>query len=743
MGKQTLLVSTALAALWAASFPAMAAETPDRADNYDEIVVTAQRRSERLQDVPLTVVSVNAESLQRAGVRSVADLGSVVSGFTNGATGSLSSPALRGVTSTNTLAGAENPIALYVDGIYQSTPLILNSEIPDVARIEVLKGPQGTLFGRNATGGAIQVFTKDPSFQPAMDIKLSLGYYTGDGGSRAAPHTRAQGFATMPLIADKVAVSVAGGYTYTPGYLTNDLNGKRVGETSRSNARAKLLLTPAEGTRVLLSAFYLRDAGGLQTTGAYKGLSAAAAYPGSVVPNRPWHTAYGLLPLEEVYTSLRQYGFSGRVEQDFDIGKVTALVGYTKTKVLNGKSDINFAASTAACYFTFACIYYDYPQHSRETSAELNFASRDFGILSFVAGLYYYNNKGGDTRQIQRLLAPLAPGVFPIVLGVDQFNFKAYAAYAEATVKPTDRLSLIGGVRVSSEPRSEVQPVPVFQAKKKTFKSITPRASIKYDVTDELNAYGTVSVGYRSGLPGLANTAFGQAPIKPEKLYSYEAGLKYANPTASANLSVFYYNYKNKQEQVTLGATTGVINVGKATIFGVDFDGRLRVSDNFSLNVAATYMPKAKYESFPVATGISTNRIPFDPSMPPFNCSPGGACGAFIPVVFDASGQRQLRSPKLTGSFTVAYENGPFDASATVAYSSKVIHIITEDITQKRYATINAQVGYKLSNAVRMSVYGRNLSNHKVINGALSSTAAFGALFGPPREVGVAVGYTY
>ena len=242
MGKQTLLVSTALAALWAASFPAMAAETPDRADNYDEIVVTAQRRSERLQDVPLTVVSVNAESLQRAGVRSVADLGSVVSGFTNGATGSLSSPALRGVTSTNTLAGAENPIALYVDGIYQSTPLILNSEIPDVARIEVLKGPQGTLFGRNATGGAIQVFTKDPSFQPAMDIKLSLGYYTGDGGSRAAPQTRAQGFATMPLISDKVAVSVAGGYTYTPGYLTNDLNGKRVGETSRSNARAKWLM---------------------------------------------------------------------------------------------------------------------------------------------------------------------------------------------------------------------------------------------------------------------------------------------------------------------------------------------------------------------------------------------------------------------------------------------------------------------------------------------------------------------
>ena len=743
MGKRTLLVSTALCALWTAPSPAVAAEPADRADNYDEIVVTAQRRSERLQDVPLTVVSVNADSLQRAGVRSIVDLSSVVSGFTFGATGSLSSPALRGVTSTNTLAGAENPIALYVDGIYQSTPLILNSEIPDVARIEVLKGPQGTLFGRNATGGAILVFTKDPAFQPAMDLKLSLGYYTGDGGSRSALQTRAQAFATMPVIADKVAVSVAGGYTYTPGYLTNDLNGKRDGEVRRTNARAKLLFTPAEGTKVLLSAFYLRDAGGLQTTGAYKGLSAAAAYPGSVVPTRVWHTATGLLPLEEVYTFVRQYGFSGRVEQDFDIGKVTALVGYTNTNILNGKSNINFAASPAACYFNFACIYYDYPQHSRETSAELNFASRDFGILSFVAGLYYYNTKGGDTRQIQRLLAPFAPGVFPLVLGVDRFNFKAYAAYAEATVKPTDRLSLIGGVRVSSEPRSEVQPLPVFQAKKKTFKSITPRASIKYDVTDELNAYGTVSVGYRSGLPGLSNTAFGQAAIKPEKLYSYEAGLKYASPSASANLSVFYYNYKNKQEQVTLGATTGVSNVGKATIFGVDFDGRLRVSDNFSLNVAATYMPRARYESFPVATGISTNRIPFDPSMPPFNCAPGGACGAFIPVVFDASGQRQLRSPKLTGSFTVAYENGPFDASATVAYSTKVIHIITEDIAQKQYATINAQVGYKLSDAVRMSVYGRNLTNHKVINGALSSTAAFGALFGPPREVGVAVGYTY
>ena len=180
----------------------------------NEIIVTAQRREQRLQDVPMTIAAQTGEELARAGVESVLDIKNVVAGVTFGGQGTAFQPAIRGVNTLVSTGGSENPVALYIDGIYYSTPQILGANLGGVERIEVLKGPQGTLFGRNSVAGAIRIFTRDPTFETTGSVDVEAGYFTGDGGSRSSPRIAASGFVSIPLVDDVAALSVSGGYEW-------------------------------------------------------------------------------------------------------------------------------------------------------------------------------------------------------------------------------------------------------------------------------------------------------------------------------------------------------------------------------------------------------------------------------------------------------------------------------------------------------------------------------------------------
>lgn len=717
---------------------------PQQSAGLNEIIVTAQRRAQRLEDVPLTIAALSGETLDQAGVTTLRDVQNVVSGFTFSGQGTVAQPSIRGVSTLLSISGAENPNALYIDGIYQATQAALGNELPDVERIEVLKGPQGTLFGRNATGGAIQIFTRSPEFTPTASFKLDQGFYTGDGGSRSAPRTSLSAFVAGPIAGDAVAASLAAGYLYTPGYLNNDQTGERDGKTRKVNLRGKILFRPSEDLDITLSGYYVDNQELIAQT-TYDGLSAAAVYPGSVVPTRPWSVAYDEDPRGSSTALLEQYGFSGALVYDAEIGTITSLTGYNHTSALNPGTSVHGAYGGLACGFNFACLDYYFAIDNRELSQELNFASRDFGIFSFVTGLYYYNAKGGTVGQIQNYLSPFAPpGTFPITVQDFSFKTEAYAAYGEGTISPSDRLQFIVGLRYSIEPHTDQSFIPQSPVLKRTFRSLTPRLAIRYELTPDLSAYASYSIGYKSGLTGASNTASTPqfASIDPEKIYAYEAGMKYASPNLTLNGSFFYYDYKNKQEQTFTGTSTIVKNTGPVRIYGFDFDTIFRISDYINFRGTASYIPEAKYLDFPDASGSSTTRIPFDAAMPPFNCAPGGGCGGFLPLTFDASGTRLSRTPKVTASGTVSYDDDVFDASATLSYSSAVFHDITGVVRQDAYATITARVGYTVGNA-RLGVYGRNLTNEAYIVNGLASSAGFLAGYAPPREIGVSVGYDF
>jgi len=725
-----------------------AAENPDGQKGLDEIVVTAQRRLERLQDVPSTVVSMSSNDLAQSGVTSLRDLGNVVAGFTFGGLGSTSQPAIRGVTSTLSASGAENPNALYVDGVYQSSQVALNNELPDIDRIEVLKGPQGTLFGRNATGGAIQVFTRAPSFTPQASFTVEPSYYPGSGSSHTSPRISAKGFVTGPIIPGLLAASVSAGYNYTQGYNTFDADGRQDGVIRHTNVRGKLLFTPASNLAITVGGFYIKGVEeGIVRGVPYKGLSAATAYAGSVVPTLPWHSGYDESP-NSSYTTLTQSGGTARIELKADAGTITSLTGYTKTTSESGAA-IAFAKGTAQCLLALACIDGFNVVNTREFSQELNFASRDFGVVSFVAGLYYYNVKVDINAGLNKGRSNIFPA-FPLVVQDSLFNAKSYAVYSEVTIKPVEHLSVIFGARYNHEPHDDInRAAPVTdpgREVRRTFNSFTPRASIKYEVTDHLNVYATVSVGNKSGLTGISNTASIPPfqPVAPEKILAYEGGLKYASRDLSLNAAVFYYNYKNKQEQTFTGTTAIVQNTGPVRIFGVDFDARARLSSSLNFRGTFSWIPVAKYLNFPVAAGQNTLRIQnFGPDGTCNTAAPFSSCGAFLPLTLNATGLRLIRAPRVTASGTLSYDSGPFDASATVSYSSEVWHDITGTIRQPAYATLTAQMGYKIGDRFRVGVFGRNLTNKAYIANGLTSLAGFVVGYAPPREIGLSFGFNY
>jgi iron complex outermembrane receptor protein len=719
-----------------------AAAGPPTESGLDEIIVTAQRRKERLQDVPLTVSAFSSNDLANAGVYSVRDLQNLVPGFIFSQFGTNPQPAIRGVSTTLSDVGAENPVALYIDGVYHGPAAILLNEFNDIDNVEVLKGPQGTLFGRNATGGAIQIVTKGPSFDPQFDITYEQGYYTGSGASHTAFHENAEAFVTGPIVPNLVAGSLSGGYSWTPGFFTNAVTGDSEGEIAKGGFRGKVLVTPADGLKITLEGYYIRNnEAGLITYSAFDGLSAGAQYPGTAVASRPWTT----LPGDDITNSFATMkGESAKVDFETPAGLFTSISAYNYFRDPGAIQSLSAAAGPNTCFLTLACLNYNTITITKEISQEFDFASKDFGIFRFTSGLYYYKGWGLVSGYIQQ-------NYFPpngILAQNDSVDNKSYAAYTEGTVKPTDDLSIILGLRYTIEPTEGDLLLPgEFHQGKQTFDSTTPRVSVTYKLTPTLNAYVTYSQGFKSGNAGANNAAapIPFTPVKPEKLSAYETGLKFASSDLTANLAAYYYDYTNKQEQVFFGTSYYFSNTGPVEIYGLDADTTFRLNHQFSVRSALSWIPTAKYKDFPNAGGQSTTTVPF---LPGGGCAPFGGCGEYGSLIFDATGKRLIRTPKWSASTTISYEDevagGHFDASSTLAYTTSVGLESTDTVTQGGYASLEAQAGYRFKDSnLRLGLYGRNLTNKAFLTGQLVSASGFLANYGPPREIGISINYAH
>ena len=718
----------------AEQIPTVQSPTADAPQGVGDIVVTARRQNESLHNVPLTVVAQTGEQLARSGITNLREINIAVPGLVFTQQGPFAQPNLRGISTSVTGPGADSPIAIYLDGIYQTNQQGNVFDLPDVERVEVLKGPQGTLFGRNATGGAISIITRAPNLTKSEgSFEIDEGAFVGSD-AKTSNHLIAKGFASTPL-SDTLAVGLAGSYENVPGYLTNGLTGGRAGHISSFVVRGKLRWEPAPNFRVLATAYASRRNDGTAVSMVpVGGVTVGSQYPDTIYDPRPWHTTSELKNSQGTSTTDSRGG-SLKVEVDVGrFGTLSSLTGYT---YVNGliREDIDGTYSPT-CLQAFACItpYVVHYGPSKTWQQEFNFSSKKLGRISFVSGLFLYRDNSHIASLVnQTLVGGVPEGVAPFYNHARVLS-KAIAGYGEATWDATDSLHLIGGIRYSWENKDGVGSVlggPLFNfGGHPHWDSWTPRASIRYDISNKANVYFTYSQGFKSGVLESVNLSNNVA--KPEKLTSYEGGFKYTSSRVGFNLSAFYYDYKDIQIQFYEGLAEVLGNAASARIYGVDVDTSVRVSPDLTLRLAGSWLPHANYRDF-------TDGVAF--------AFPITATG-LQQIDIDASGTRVLKSPKFSGNATVTYnhefEAGKIDANFTLYHSSSYRWDLLGRFKTRSYVTLGARAGYSPEGSrFRFGIYGKNLTNRAYITATSTSAEADEGVYAPPREIGVSVGYKF
>ncbi|MDB5481412.1 MAG: TonB-dependent receptor [Caulobacteraceae bacterium] len=720
MSKAKLLNAVAIVAVWPVVVQAAAnpesAPPSDKAVTVDEVIVTAQKHQDKLRDVPLSVTVLGAAQLVRSGISNTADLTDLTPGLKMDHVGTYTQPAIRGISSSLSQPGSEGTVAVYLDGVYQPSLAGGTFDFPDISRIEVLKGPQGTLFGRNAAGGAIQIFTLDPTPNFSAYGKVAYGNYND---------RTVTGFVSGP-IAPGVEFSLMGYNRENDGYNHDLRNGGQLTGALRSSiVRGKLLFTPMENFHILVTGFYSRRS---DPSGGFglplNGNTDDRLVPGAIIPTHPWDVATNIKQAGEI----ESYGGSIKGTLDTQYGTVTSITAYTKyNEIIIADVDYAYAPGSGTDDILST------PE--RAFSQELDFASVKMGPVRLVTGVFYYDSNG--SYYPARVVGP----GFDVSI-YSQQSAQAASVFGEAYVDLTSRLSLIAGLRYSHEDRQyggliipTVAPIPTLpQLGKRTDNDVTPRVSVRYNLTPLSNVYFTYSQGFKSGSFNL--TEFSpNSGVSPEKVTSYEVGSKNSFGPLDLNAAAFYYNYDDLQVQsfVTVGgvAFPKLQNAASARIYGLDADASLRLSRSLSLRAGLSLLD-AKYVRFPSAS--VTTPLP-------------GNVGS-VNTTINASGKYLVRSPPvtltLTGNYTTEVLGGHLDLSSTVYYSDRFYFDAADRVSQAPFVTVAARAAWSPNDGhVTFAVYGRNLTNEAVLQGAFLTTNADGVSFAPPRTYGVSVEYRF
>jgi len=700
-----------------AAQPATPAKKPQ--SGLEEVVVHAQKRSERLQDVPIAVTAITGTKLKAAGITDTMGLSQVTPGLNFGLAALFLEPDIRGVQSSVNSLGAESNVAVYVDGVYQASPTATILQLADVSQVEVLKGPQGTLFGRNATGGAISVTTRDPTFTPVAEVSASYGRYNEAIGSA---------FISGPMT-DTLAGSLALYGKRDDGYYT-DLNlHKNLAANRISNIHGKLQYKPTPDTKITVSADYgytSNDAGVVYTVFDQVALTKGID-PNVLIPSKPYTSALSFPPT----VALRNAGLTLNAEQDFDNVDLVSVTGYRRS-LQDSFFDLD---NTPLNYLDL------------RTGIQTTTFSEDLRLQSpstwqrfiWTIGLYdYYSLEDYKTFD---LTLPLF-GLHSTQTGSS--IAQAQAIYGQASYKITPKWSLTFGLRYNHERRGEdygelgdlgvVPPASAY----KTWYDLSPKVTLAYKFDPRSTVYFTYSKGYKSGLfnPG----GLTSQTADPEKLYSYELGVKTdLTPNLRLNVSSFYYDYRDLQIQSFIGDSSQVEvnNASEATVYGSDgdiftsFSNVLAPDDQVSLTTGFAFL-HSSYGDYPGAVGYTIN--------------PDGIGQTIFEA--NAKGKHLIEAPTVTLNgdlgYRVTFGFGEIAFNANAYYNAGYYNdaLNTLRIRQPSYVMANMSLDWISPNGrYDVALWGKNITSAKVFSTPVSSTTSIGANYTEPATYGIRLTY--
>ncbi|MBW7835496.1 MAG: TonB-dependent receptor [Sphingomonadales bacterium] len=724
---------TASVALFHA-YPAVAAE--EARLGIEEIIVTARKREESLQTVPLAVTAIRAEDLEVRSVRNIADVLRLAPNVTfasgGAAGGSAAQVYIRGVGQGDFAITSDPGVGIYVDGVYlgRSTGSLL--DVLDLERVEVLRGPQGTLFGRNTVGGAVSFTSQKPTGELGGYVQATVGRYNRIDGRASLD---------FPIIADRLAAKVSVASLNRDGYQRRSIDDLDLGDQDALVGRAVFLLNASEnidftltvdGTRrreesVPQSLVGIANTALLglynATVGASLGTPLTAAY---ITNDRYLTHATG-----PSVSNVDNWGVSGVIDVDLSPVRIKSITSYRDLELL-------FARETDGSPLPYLEVINDDEQ--TQFSQELQLTTPLFNDRAdLLVGLYYFRERASDNS-----IAWIASGLsdfIPMDLSrLDSNNVKtnSYAAFSELNVNVIDKLRFTIGARYTHEKKS-YDVVAVRANLGTTFvgplslsddwSSFTPKVSLDFQATDSVMLYASFSKGFRSGgFNSRANSDADVTSYDPEKLDNFEIGLKsdLLDRRLRFNATAFYSNYKDMQVNVIrpvgLSFINTIDNAAKSRIKGVELEAVAEPAEGLVFNGAVGYAD-AEYRKL----------------------DPG------VTFTIDS---KLIETPKWTANVGMQYgfavgNLGQLTLRGDYFYRSRVYHDVfnSELIAQPGYSLINARATLLTANdAVEIAVFGTNLTN-KTYNlfgvNALTSLGIASVQYARPREWGVEAKYRF
>jgi iron complex outermembrane receptor protein len=621
---------TASLASAAAPVEASASGAVDAA--VQEVVVTARHRTEDAQKVPVALTVLNGALLAKTNTTTIAQVSQLVPSlqftFFNARNANIN---VRGLGNSIGLAndGLDPGVAFYVDGVYYSRPATATLDLIGIDQIEVLRGPQGTLFGKNTTAGAIVVNTVAPAFKPAATLEVSGGNY-GYGQAKAS--------LSGPIIADKLAASITGAYTYHDGYLTNIYSGKRVDNYRNETIRGQLLFTPTSDLKFRLIGDYSNQF----THCCISVLSGIVAPPnGKNFVN--YANNFGYSPVVDPFARQADANAPFRANQetggvslegDWSLPKFT-LTSLTAWRFWNWWPQ-NDGDNSPLPILNIA----QNGDYENQYTQEFRIASAGKNFVDYVGGLYFYREQmdavgvtqyGADASYF--LLGPAVPAYVANNLTNNiksGYNTDSFAAFGQAVWHVTDKLNLTGGVRYTLDekhgnfnqvtsgaaPFAPGTPAKLIGARQalgysteyavtSNKSAVSGLANLSYQFTPAFLAYANYSHGYKSGGLNLAQLPAGASEVvQPESVDAAEIGLKSAwfEHRVTLNGDLFWEQDNQYQANVVdpILLKMYLANVPQVRSQGVEVDIQAQPTDDLSLYASATF-EDAIYAKFPTA----------------------------------------------------------------------------------------------------------------------------------------------
>ena len=694
-----LSLAPAVLALLSPSLMAQPAGQP-AVSQIDEILVTAQRRQERAQNVPISIASMNSELLREANVQKLADVGKLTPGLRFDYNANFVQPTIRGIGTAAVTSGGTANVGIYVDGFYSANPLAADMELVNIQAVDVLKGPQGTLFGRNTTGGAIQITTTDPSHEARATLEAGYGRFDT---------WHVKGYGTAGL-GETVAADFSASYRSSDGPVKNITPGGPSDPAQYENWSIRTGVKWDVSDRASLLLRYTRhdiDDGSNVT------------YSIIEQDGMAWHAGTGAefwpFPAEGIATDFREAALSGdwprpSFQMESDILQLTGtyqfdgaiLTSYTQYRE-DDTSTIYDLDGTAN-----PVVYAKFFIKDKTFSQEFILVSDSDSRLQWTTGLFYFDYRNTfDPIDYSAFGAPFAK------VSGSSATTETLAGFVDLTYELTDALFLTVGGRYSRD-RFKDSWVDIVDASgitrihpsDTTDNTFTPRVVLRYQM-DNASIYASYTQGYKAPILDLVRPG-GPGEVDQEEVDAWEIGYKYASGALAYNVAAWYYDYTDLQVSSYPEGLSRVSNAASAEIYGIEGDVRYHFTPNFDINIGAAWM-KAEYDSFEDASR-------FAPCTDPVLC--GDGYGLLLPYTFDASGQKMQRAPEFTAHLGARYgldvAEGRLTLSGSVYHTSRIYFDQAAQFSDDGYTLLGLRAEWlSPSGRYSIAIHGDNVTNQK------------------------------